>query len=829
MFIKNTDEVIPLLRTRLDDYLALKGIKNNHQKKFSCFVHEDSTPSMVMNYKTNFETAHCFGCGTTVDIFKAAAHLDNLPESGAEWMTVTVPALAEMLQVPLAFGTPSEADSKKLKLYKLAQDIANIIESPDHINTEYAEERNWINEHETGGSIDEDNLVGKLIDLGWNIGDIDSSLMVRTPKYSFFGEQKFTFTIRDPRGRPVGFQSRSLDGTGSKYINTPSTPIFEKMHTLLGMDKAIKPGKHHGIYVVEGPGDRAQLLRLGVLNVVATMGTAFTAEHTALLKMHGIRSVYFCMDWDKAGASATSKIFHEALKNGGGVSCSVVAPPADMGENVDPDSYLKDSKDSKDFTTLPKITAFAWVMSNSQTDDPEIICKKMIPIIATEDTSVRREILIKTLQEHTGISYQSIAADVAIIRDKKQEHRKTQLLAATQKYILTVSKNPDEILSAMTQHEKDVERIEKEFSKQAIGVESQLSRYDAIQELKKPSADGVDRTTFKMDYFTDFATALSGGMVWTIGTVIYFGGRANSGKTANVIMLGLDVALSDPDAIVVMHYTDDSYYLIEPRLKTNIAVLINPSNKHKLSVGMTASPYMNIQDSTHSALYKESDRRLRELISQEKLIVIDSEDGTTLSVLERHLKHIRRKYPQKKILLVCDNTYNYTDNMHLQPTDRITQIANGQKNLTIKYRCAMFATAEYRKNMPQDQSKLKLPVNDDLADARAMMYRSNAIIHVYNDLKDRQDYAEFFHVDPMAPEMLLPRLLLTFGKNKITGFDKTLYVDLDPSSVTLKPVGVNNAKIDYQNFTKSEGTVVNGRLQLEASEWEEAEDARRSG
>ena len=536
------------------------------------------------------------------------------------------------------------------------------------------------------------------------------------------------------------------------------------------------------------------------------------------------------MDWDEAGNKATGKIFQEALSAGGGINCSVVMPPKDMDDRIDPDSYLQKSDDSKDFTTLPKVTAFAWVMEHtSDIDNPETICAKMVPIIASEETAVRREILTKVLQEHTGISYQSIAADIAIIRDKKHERRKEQLLAATERYKIAVDKDPDDILAAMTQHESDIDRIEKEFSKQSMGIASQLSRYDAIQELKKPSADGVDRTTFRMNHFADFAKALSGGMVWTIGTVIYFGGRANSGKTANIIMIGLDVALSDPDAIVIMHYTDDSYYLIEPRLKTNIAVLTNPSSKEKLSVGMTASPYINIHDSVHSALYKKADLILRDLIAKEKLIVIDSEDGATLSVLERHIKYIRRKYSDKKIMLICDNTYNYNDFMHLQATDRITQIANGQKNLTIKYRCCMLATAEYRKNLPMDQSKLKLPVNDDLADSRAMMYRSNAIIHVYNDLKDRQDYAEFFYTDPMHPEVLKPRLLLVFGKNKITGFDRTLYLDLDTESVTLKQVNVDQAKRDYLKFASSSTGVHNGRLMLEASEWEEAEDDRRSG
>ena len=42
---------------------------------------------------------------------------------------------------------------------------------------------------------------------------------------------------------------------------------------------------------------------------------------------------------------------------------------------------------------------------------------------------------------------------------------------------------------------------------------------------------------------------------------------------------------------------------------------------------------------------------------------------------------------------------------------------------------------------------MKLPVDDDLADARALMYRPNVIWHVYNDMHDRKEHAEIFWRD----------------------------------------------------------------------------------
>ena len=128
----------------------------------------------------------------------------------------------------------------------------------------------------------------------------------------------------------------------------------------------------------------------------------------------------------------------------------------------------------------------------------------------------------------------------------------------------------------------------------------------------------------------------------------------------------------------------------------------------------------------------------------------------------------------------------------------MTMISNQQKNLTVKYHACMIATAEYRKNMPMDHSKLKLPVDDDLADARALMYRPNVIWHVYNDMHDRKEHAEIFWKD--LDGNMMPRLLLHFTKNKISGFKDKLVLDLDPPTVSLTPINKDSALSDAETF-----------------------------
>jgi hypothetical protein len=172
------------------------------------------------------------------------------------------------------------------------------------------------------------------------------------------------------------------------------------------------------------------------------------------------------------------------------------------------------------------------------------------------------------------------------------------------------------------------------------------------------------------------------------------------------------------------------------------------------------------------------------------------------------------------------NTHNYIEFMNLEQSARMTAISNQQKNLTVKYHACMIATAEYRKNMPMDASKIKLPVDDDLADARALMYRPNVIWHVYNDIHDRKEHAEIFWRD--RDGNMRPRLLLHFTKNKISGFKDKLILDLDPTTVSLTPVDVKKAQEEASHFKElKEGGYVHtdGKqvMYVEADEFDEGE------
>ena len=803
MYITDIDEVVSLLRSKLTDYLAVKlGDNFSSTKKFKCFAHDDNSPSMHINPKTSNETVKCFSCGFHGDIFTVANHFDNLPTNGPEWLTVTIPELCDVLNVNYSPGSLTQQDRERISLFKLAQDISDILGSLSLKDNDYIVERAWLQRFVPIGSIDPDILINKLIERGWDSSYINSTNLIKTRYISYFGEDKITFPIKDHLKRTVGFICRNLDFESQgvpKYVNTPESIIYKKNQALMGIDIAYREAKKYGLYIVEGPGDLMQLYRLGIKNAVAVCGTSFTENHLLFLKQIGIRKIYLNFDWDPAGYAATHRVLENILKSTSGFSVYVVASP-ESSDFKDVDDFLKDKEDPMDYLGLEKIPAFNWQLKSfSDSETPDVICQKMIPIIAAEETGVKRELLIKELAQFTTVSTNSIASDVSAIRNNKFSEKIEKTKAAAEAYLRAVSEDPDNIRSHIAFHEQNVELIEKEFKVDSIGINYQLNRFESIQELRQQSGEDESSTSFKMNYFYNFADNMGGGMPWTTGTLMYVGGRANSGKTATCLMIGTDIAMSDENALVIIHSTDDSYEQIEPRIKTNIYRMAYPDGP-SLSIGMVVQPNFHLAQlpEEYTKAFNKANEIFRDLIEKERLVIIDSEDGANLSTLERNLRYYRSRYPNRKILMVCDNTHNYMDFMNLEQSARMTMISNQQKNLTVKYHACMIATAEYRKNMPMDHSKMRLPVDDDLADARALMYRPNVIWHVYNDMHDRKEHAEIFWNDQEGN--MRPRLLLHFTKNKISGFKDKLVLDLDPKTVSLKPVDQKQALTDAESF-----------------------------
>jgi DNA primase len=111
----------------------------------------------------------------------------------------------------------------------------------------------------------------------------------------------------------IGFGGRTLNDTGAKYINSPTTPLFDKSNTLYGLEQARHQIVATGTaVVVEGYTDVIMPHQVGCTNVVATLGTSFTAGHGRILRRYA-KKVVLVFDSDTAGMAAANRALEVCL------------------------------------------------------------------------------------------------------------------------------------------------------------------------------------------------------------------------------------------------------------------------------------------------------------------------------------------------------------------------------------------------------------------------------------------------------------------------------------------------------------------------------------
>lgn len=116
------------------------------------------------------------------------------------------------------------------------------------------------------------------------------------------------FPIFDLLGRVIAFGGRRIDDQDEpKYINSSESALFNKSATLYGLNLAAEEIRRtHEAIVVEGYMDVIACHQAGVTNVIATLGTALTAQSARVLSRLCDKVVLF-FDGDDAGQRAADR------------------------------------------------------------------------------------------------------------------------------------------------------------------------------------------------------------------------------------------------------------------------------------------------------------------------------------------------------------------------------------------------------------------------------------------------------------------------------------------------------------------------------------------
>lgn len=234
--------------------------------------------------------------------------------------------------------------------------------------------------------------------------------------------------LADPFGRIVGFTARLLkDIEGApKYINTPATVIYDKSRHIYGLHLAKKAIQKEKIAVlVEGNLDVIASHQAGVLNVVATAGTALTEMQLKALSRF-TPDVRLAFDQDRAGIAAAERAIPIAGKIG--VDLSIITIPS----GKDPDDLIKQDPSLWKEIIGESEPALDWLLKTytEKLDLASAAGKRQftdisLAIVRLLSDAVEKDHYIQKIAELTSVHPDSLRSKLDTVTEKAAPRRKT--------------------------------------------------------------------------------------------------------------------------------------------------------------------------------------------------------------------------------------------------------------------------------------------------------------------------------------------------------------------------------------------------------------------
>jgi DNA primase catalytic core len=212
-------------------------------------------------------------------------------------------------------------------------------------------------------------LATHLAKAGWGEAALLEAGLARSgPRGSSdFFYDRLMLPILAEDGRVLAFGSRRLrdeDTKAPKYLNSPDIITFHKREILYGLPNLSDALKVGEAYLVEGNLDMLTLWQHGIANVLATCGTALSAEHLALLAAR-IKRVTLVLDADRAGAEAVARGL--IIEGAGRLDLGVV----EIVGAKDPDELLtKAGRPAWDACVARRIGRWDWLYADLARAEP---------------------------------------------------------------------------------------------------------------------------------------------------------------------------------------------------------------------------------------------------------------------------------------------------------------------------------------------------------------------------------------------------------------------------------------------------------------------------
>ena len=340
------DEVIEEVRMKNDIVDVISGYVKLQKKGANyfglCPFHNEKSPSFSVS--PGKQMYYCFGCGAGGNVLTFVMEYENYTfqealQSLADRAGVTLPKMEYSKEA----REQAEFRARLLEVNKLAANYFyyQMKQPQGKIAYEYFHDKRKLTDETMlrfglgYSNKTSDDLYRFLKEKGYDDAFLSQTGLVTIEERG--GRDKFwnrvMFPIMDVNNRVIGFGGRVMGDGEPKYLNSPETMIFNKSRTLYGLQLARRTKKDQFI-LCEGYMDVISLHQAGFTNAVASLGTALTPGHAALIHRY-VQEVYLTYDSDGAGTRAALRAM--PILRDAGITAKIIR----MEPYKDPDEFIK--------------------------------------------------------------------------------------------------------------------------------------------------------------------------------------------------------------------------------------------------------------------------------------------------------------------------------------------------------------------------------------------------------------------------------------------------------------------------------------------------------
>ncbi|MBU4257568.1 CHC2 zinc finger domain-containing protein [Candidatus Parcubacteria bacterium] len=462
-----TSSPIDDIKARLDivevisSYIKLQKAGANYRAV--CPFHSEKSPSFFVSPAR--QIWHCFGCNSGGDVFGFVKQIEGIEFGDA------LKILAQKAGVELKPFRPEfkELATERTRLYEATELATSFFEKQLEASAAGKKAKDYL----LGRGISEDSikkwrlgyspdtwqgLIDFLSGRGFKNAEVEKAgLAIKKDSGGHYDRfrGRIMFPIFDLNSQIIGFGGRvvgrpgaevveietgtrvqAIKGSGqkgrvstednigigtAKYINTPSTILYDKSRTLYGLDKAkVEVRKKDTCILVEGYTDVILSSQSGIENVAAVSGIALTPLQLKILRRY-TENLLISFDMDLAGDSATKRGINLALNQGFNIKVVTLPEGKDAADLI-----LKSIKSWEESIEKAKsILEFYFETTLKKLDKKEIegkkeISKILLPIIKRIPNKIEQTFWLQRLSNEIQVKEEDLIIELAKTKSEEE-------------------------------------------------------------------------------------------------------------------------------------------------------------------------------------------------------------------------------------------------------------------------------------------------------------------------------------------------------------------------------------------------------------------------